>query len=400
MAREGITYEQVAAQADKLVADGQQPTIRAIREALGTGSPNTVHKHLSVWRAARPQAQAQAPDLPGELVLSIAQEIERAAARARSEIEGRLVDAQAEANDLAAAGDALEGELAERVAEVATLTTDRDQAQATALERAAEIQRLVEAVDRERRSAEEARVELATARLKIEGQAEKVAELGAEIQGLRRELGKAQEVAQASAVDASRLQAELVAERAARAELASDRDSLKEDLRESGNRLLQVQMEAAGERKAAAEALAVVKDEAKGLAAQVAALTSDLKTAVGQGEKATARIFELDAELVAERTAHREGLAKLRQKLGEAEKELATSTAKAEALAESKASALADLATNRERVKALEEAADAERGRHRAELVAERTSCREELVRLRQELAEAKKPLLVVAEKE
>ena len=121
MAREGITYEQVAQVADKMVADGQQPTIRAVREALGTGSPNTVHSHLTAWRAARPQAQAQAPELPGELVLAIAQEIERAAARARSEIEGRLVDAQTEAGELATAGAALEVELAERLAEVATL---------------------------------------------------------------------------------------------------------------------------------------------------------------------------------------------------------------------------------------------------------------------------------------
>ncbi|WP_343878783.1 DNA-binding protein, partial [Cupriavidus pauculus] len=50
MAREGITFEQVAAAADALVGEGQQPTIRAIRERLGTGSPNTVHKHLTAWR--------------------------------------------------------------------------------------------------------------------------------------------------------------------------------------------------------------------------------------------------------------------------------------------------------------------------------------------------------------
>jgi len=42
MARAGVTFEQVAAAADALVGDGQQPTIRAIRERLGTGSPNTI----------------------------------------------------------------------------------------------------------------------------------------------------------------------------------------------------------------------------------------------------------------------------------------------------------------------------------------------------------------------
>ena len=43
MARQGITFEQVAAVADALAGEGQQPTIRAVRERLGeTGSPNTI----------------------------------------------------------------------------------------------------------------------------------------------------------------------------------------------------------------------------------------------------------------------------------------------------------------------------------------------------------------------
>ena len=54
MARQGITFEQVAAVADALAGEGQQPTIRAVRERLGdTGSPNTIHKHLAAWREAR-----------------------------------------------------------------------------------------------------------------------------------------------------------------------------------------------------------------------------------------------------------------------------------------------------------------------------------------------------------
>ncbi|PRD67253.1 hypothetical protein C6P61_17445, partial [Malikia spinosa] len=48
MARAGIQFEQVAAVADTLMGEGQLPTIRAVRERLGdTGSPNTIHKHLT-----------------------------------------------------------------------------------------------------------------------------------------------------------------------------------------------------------------------------------------------------------------------------------------------------------------------------------------------------------------
>jgi len=127
MARAGITFEQVAAVADALAGEGQQPTIRAVRERLGdTGSPNTIHKHLSTWREARPVAAAAAQELPQALTAAIAAEIERAAAQARGEIEGRLVQAQAEAAELAAAGEALESERDELAEQVAVLTTERD----------------------------------------------------------------------------------------------------------------------------------------------------------------------------------------------------------------------------------------------------------------------------------
>ena len=97
MARPGITFEQVAAVADAIIGEGQQPTINAVRDRIGTGSPNTVHRHLTVWRAARPQSIAAVPELPASLTTAIATEIERAAATARSEVESKLVQAQAEA---------------------------------------------------------------------------------------------------------------------------------------------------------------------------------------------------------------------------------------------------------------------------------------------------------------
>jgi chromosome segregation ATPase len=126
MARQGITFEQVAAAADALVGAGQQPTIRAVRERLSTGSPNTIHKHLTAWRQARTVAAAAAPELPKALTAAIAAEIERAAARARAEIEAQLAQAQGEAAELAAAGEALEAERDALAEQVAELTRERD----------------------------------------------------------------------------------------------------------------------------------------------------------------------------------------------------------------------------------------------------------------------------------
>ena len=59
MARPGITYDEVAASADALVGRGEKPTIGAIRAELGTGSPNTIHRHLTAWKAAQAPAERQ-----------------------------------------------------------------------------------------------------------------------------------------------------------------------------------------------------------------------------------------------------------------------------------------------------------------------------------------------------
>lgn len=185
MAREGITFEQVAAAADALVGEGQQPTIRAIRERLNTGSPNTIHKHLSAWREARPVVAASAPELPHALTTAIAAEIERAAAQARGEIQGRLVQAQTEATDLAAAGEAMESDRDALAEQVNTLTSERDTLAGKAEEQAAALIEQGQRIEREQQAAESARVELAKAQLKGESQTETVKAQVAEIERLR-----------------------------------------------------------------------------------------------------------------------------------------------------------------------------------------------------------------------
>lgn len=221
MARIGITFEQVAAAADALVGAGKQATIQAVREALGnTGSPNTIHKHLTTWRAARPQAVAAAVELPAELVNALGAEISRAAAKARGEIESALVQAQAEAAELATVGEALEQERDALAEQVGSLTTERDQAQATAQERAAEIDRQVLVIEREQAAAESARVEWAKAQLKIENGVERAQELGAEIERLRTALETAQAGRQAAEQQAAVAAAQLAAEQAKSADLA------------------------------------------------------------------------------------------------------------------------------------------------------------------------------------
>jgi chromosome segregation ATPase len=67
--RKGITQEQVNVAADALVAAGDKPTVEKIRQALGTGSPNTVTRMLDAWRgtlAQRLQEVIKLPEVPVE----------------------------------------------------------------------------------------------------------------------------------------------------------------------------------------------------------------------------------------------------------------------------------------------------------------------------------------------
>lgn len=241
MARIGVTSEQVSAVADALIGEGKQATIRAVRERLGDrGSPNTIQKHLSAWRDARPMAAAAALELPQTLAAAIAAEIGRAAAQARAEIEGRLVEVQTEAADLALTGESLEDERDSLIAQMAVLTTERDTLAGKAAQQAADLVELTGRVEREQQAAEAARVELATARLRAEGLTERHAAQGKEVEQLRAAVEDERKgriaAEQAAAVLAARLEAsaELVVRAETRAELAERQaDQVTQDVRKA-----------------------------------------------------------------------------------------------------------------------------------------------------------------------
>ena len=224
MAREGISYDHVAKVADELVGEAQQPTIRLIRERLGTGSPNTIHRHLTVWREARPQITTATAELPAPLAAQIAAEISRAAAQARAEIEGRLIQTQAEAAELATTGESLEVERDTLLEHITTLTRERDTLAGKAAQQAADLIEQASRLDREQHAIEAARIELATARLKIEAQTEKQGELSAENQQLRLALDASQKAKQDAEQQAAVLTAkfEAMTDRATKAETRAD----------------------------------------------------------------------------------------------------------------------------------------------------------------------------------
>jgi len=79
MARNGIPQTQVNETADALLRAGERPTIERVRQALGTGSPNTVVRLLEAWwaslgqRLAAHEAKVALPDAPEAVVAAASQ---------------------------------------------------------------------------------------------------------------------------------------------------------------------------------------------------------------------------------------------------------------------------------------------------------------------------------------
>lgn len=293
MARIGITYEQVAEVADAIVSQGLQPGVRNIRERLTTGSPNTIQRHLDTWRQARPKAAAKAMELPATLTAAIANEIEKAAASARSEIEGRLVQAQDDAAELASAGEQLEDERDELISQLTAITTERDQATATAAERAAEIERLTNELARERHAAEQARIEVAQARNKQEASNEQIKEQKAELEQLRKDREQLQTAKQAAEQAAAVTNAKLegMIDRANRAEarigqLEKQQDTYIKELNSARTQITsqQIALDAAGR-------------EADTLKAQLKEAKADAKKAEGEASELRGQVTALTAQL-------------------------------------------------------------------------------------------------------
>lgn len=231
MARTGVTFEQVSAAADALAGEGKTPSITAVREKLGTGSPNTIHAHLKTWREARPVARAEAVELPADLRNAIAHEMQKAASAARAEVQELLVQAQAEAAELARAGEELEVERDQLAEQVLVLTTERDTLLGKSHEQATALMEAAQRIEREQQAAEAARIELAKAQLKIDQANANEARYSAEISELKTALKSAEkeavEAAKAGAVSVAKLDSANAAlkdmqARAERAEAATE----------------------------------------------------------------------------------------------------------------------------------------------------------------------------------
>ena len=61
MARSGVQYDDVRRAIDRLLQQGEAPSVQKIREVLGTGSFTTINEHFREWRLQREENRDQPP---------------------------------------------------------------------------------------------------------------------------------------------------------------------------------------------------------------------------------------------------------------------------------------------------------------------------------------------------
>lgn len=183
MARQEVTFDEVTAAAISLLNDGKRVTIETVRDLLGTGSPNTIHKHLAAWRESNPApADAPKPELPESIVAALGSWARQFAEEAGSGDREALAQSQSDMEALLKSGEELEAERDELLEQVASLTAARDQAVATATERGAQIERLTIELRDARQVATDALVGKAKDQLAIQGKDAQLADLRSQLE--------------------------------------------------------------------------------------------------------------------------------------------------------------------------------------------------------------------------
>lgn len=93
----GITFEAVIDAAKALISEGERPTLRAVRDRLGSGSSTTIQKHLAAWSPH--EIKSDPCTVSDDFLLALNIEISRHKKVMYAEVAGQIDDAK-EARDL------------------------------------------------------------------------------------------------------------------------------------------------------------------------------------------------------------------------------------------------------------------------------------------------------------
>ena len=185
MGREAtITPEQVTAAAEAIKANGERPTLRAVRDKVGGGSMGTIARILQQWKASAGREVGTEITIPPALQKALMEFVGTAIADARAPLDTELADQRQTATDLAAENERQRETICDLSAQIEAVTADRAGIEGKAAQMAADLATARDEITRERQAAESARVEMAKAALRLEG----LPRLETEIAALRADL--------------------------------------------------------------------------------------------------------------------------------------------------------------------------------------------------------------------
>lgn len=222
MAREAnITQEQVNAVADQLRGAGIKPTVRAVRDKLGTGSNATVMKLLESWKATQVKVAEVPVTLPVSLQRALVDYLAQAVAEQKAELGAELAEQKQLNADLAIESERQADEIEALQAELDVMRTERDSLAGRVVQLDSDLRQVRGEVEQERVAAGAVRTELAKAQLRLES----VPRLEADLVAVRADLdqervGRAA-AEQAAAVAVAKLEAETKARERVEADLVA-----------------------------------------------------------------------------------------------------------------------------------------------------------------------------------
>ena len=122
-----VTYENVVAAAEALVADGQKPSVRSVIKQLGGGSPNAVLKLLNEYKAGRPVIRSSDIELDPSIIAAMVRQMRTVAETATADAEERLSSLSDDLATMVESNQSLEQRVEQLSAELAASTTTIEQ---------------------------------------------------------------------------------------------------------------------------------------------------------------------------------------------------------------------------------------------------------------------------------
>lgn len=292
MGREAtITPEQVYAIADAIKAEGGKPTLRAVRERLGTGSMGTIAKLLQSWKAGQERQAAAELALPPALQRAVLDFMAAELSAARAPLEAELAEQQQTAADLAAENERQADTIESQADALEVLAQEKAAAEGKAGQLADDLEGAKEDAGRERQAAEAARTELAKATLRLEA----MPRLEADLAAIRAELDRERK----GRIEAEQQAAVLAAQK-------SDLEGRLADAKKDADRAAQAAEKAQARAEQQAEALAdarvtiqTAQARAEDLAAQLGTAREDATRERQAAEAARTHADELARALAA-----------------------------------------------------------------------------------------------------